>query len=1028
MEQILRSVLVSQHPLATKKALVTKLTENKPSGNACRGLFALGIEWTGSASDSVVSNNVASPTTQRRQLGSLVVQRVALHDPAAAAAFITPPRLFTLLTGIAGEEHDNADNRVPLPPPLHQWNAAGLDVVSQLFVLLAGQPTWTGVAAHTVSRLLDDAVAGLLPPDTADPSLSSSSSSPSSSSSASSFTSASLSPASRPPATPRLSGALARLLLAVPGCRPRNVKGLAALLLAWMLHMNVRTADGKYPGKDTVEHVEKTAELLGVLWQGELAGGTGLLATSAMRAAFAAMVGSGAGTDSKVSTPSRAPRPSPGIAAMLARFPESLMSQAAQHMASRAVNDHDLITALREIMLVALRWPAAKGLYRWVIAFLKALAAEKRFPALIRVTQQCVKGVFQLLLLPECRANALPVVQHLLLSYQHAPDAFHAIVPIVPAIVRHVRHEDEAGKQPQHQPTVVVLTLTTLLHALMFQFSGFPELYEPVLRSLEGLPVTPETRIKRLLADKAWWNSAPSSSSTVSGSAVATRDTLDVRPGLVNLGNTCFMNSMVQALYSVRPFRNAALLHRQLTKQRHPVTLETKKLFTLMMASHRQAISPTGMRDRGVPSWFPRGTQQDCSEFVKFLLGRVEDECKPPKAADDAPGDASGDTAVTSAATTTASAANTACPTPQMDPSKTFRGTMCTEYRCDACGTSSMVREPFNDLALAFPDGGSTTLPSATVSASPKQDSGGGTNGTAPTTYTVSLPSSPPPLHINHLISYCLQPEKLCGSNKYFCNTCDTLQDAHVQRYVSEAPETLMLTLLRFAYDPKAKVRRKIFREVNFEPFLDLPVRPERAEGQEDDGADADVVPGVAAPEPTDGTNVRYTLCAAVVHSGNSANGGHYFSYVADLQPAAESEKGGTSPRGVAHTWWLCNDSRVSPTSYESLSKITARFPRDTAYALFYRRVDTIAWDAEQTSVLAMDEQQMAWLSRDNDDLANEQKSAKSSRTPSSATSSPWPGNGHGGAGGGTGGSATGGGGLGFGGGGGGFGGPPLVS
>lgn len=70
-----------------------------------------------------------------------------------------------------------------------------------------------------------------------------------------------------------------------------------------------------------------------------------------------------------------------------------------------------------------------------------------------------------------------------------------------------------------------------------------------------------------------------------------------------------------------------------------------------------------------------------------------------------------------------------------------------------------------------------------------------------------------------------------------------------------------------------------------------------------------------------------YSLYAIVVHSGYSSDGGHYYTYA--RQPSQNSEE----------NWYIFNDSKVSFSSFQSFKSVSKRFPRDTAYLLFYQKV-----------------------------------------------------------------------------------------
>lgn len=91
---------------------------------------------------------------------------------------------------------------------------------------------------------------------------------------------------------------------------------------------------------------------------------------------------------------------------------------------------------------------------------------------------------------------------------------------------------------------------------------------------------------------------------------------------------------------------------------------------------------------------------------------------------------------------------------------------------------------------------------------------------------------------------------------------------------------------------------------------------------------------------------VVYDLCSVVVHSGISSESGHYYCYsreCTDTVPHGQPQDGMPKPASDKQLdfeiqWYLFNDTRVSFSSFESVSNVTSFFPKDTAYVLFYRQ------------------------------------------------------------------------------------------
>ncbi len=98
-----------------------------------------------------------------------------------------------------------------------------------------------------------------------------------------------------------------------------------------------------------------------------------------------------------------------------------------------------------------------------------------------------------------------------------------------------------------------------------------------------------------------------------------------------------------------------------------------------------------------------------------------------------------------------------------------------------------------------------------------------------------------------------LRPEKLDGNEMYNCEECG-LQEAVQTIGISESPNHLICTLLRFKYN---QTRDKIMTDIKYELSLKLPCG-KVGEAQKDE---------------------LYWLYAIIVHSGDSMDTGHYYTY-----------------------------------------------------------------------------------------------------------------------------------------------------
>ncbi|KAH0616005.1 hypothetical protein JD844_026745 [Phrynosoma platyrhinos] len=606
-------------------------------------------------------------------------------------------------------------------------------------------------------------------------------------------------------------------------------------------------------------------------------------------------------------------------------------------------------------MIEWLSWPLAQHVETWVIALLKGLAAVQKFTILIDVTLLKIELVFNRLWFPLMGPGALAVLSHMLLSFQHSPEAFHLIVPHVVKLVKSFKSNSLPSS------TTFLGQLSELIHCMMYHYSGFPELYEPILEAIKDLPKPSEEKIKLILNRSAWTSQSSSLQSCLSGFSGKSETG---KTGLINLGNTCYMNSVIQALFM------ATELHEE---ERALKALSSSKL-------------PGDMNEESLV--------QDVSSKTQLFT-------KP---------------------SCTATEERTLI-------EKMFRGKLQTSICCSNCKSTSHKEEPFTDLSLAFcppvflenveslsvdslSEGKDTSMEQVKIgSFSPVAETASdvlavgdccemitndGTlkdlpidsnceNVTDSVTFktehkdglrkhvTEVTPS------VTDLLNYFLATEVLKGDNKYYCEKCASLQNAEKTMQIVEEPEYLILTLLRFSYDPKCHIRRKILDNVSLPLVLELPVKKtvsslSPVSGVWSMGVEfSDTGENLAKKLKPSGAEelgcsqlVPYVLSSVVVHSGISSESGHYYSYARNVSSSGSSLgsfdqsqslalaypqsnfMAGEAPvaavekeleeNELSKEWFLFNDSRVTFTSFQSVQKITSRFPKDTAYVLFYKK------------------------------------------------------------------------------------------
>ncbi|XP_077312103.1 ubiquitin carboxyl-terminal hydrolase 48 [Lithobates pipiens] len=162
-----------------------------------------------------------------------------------------------------------------------------------------------------------------------------------------------------------------------------------------------------------------------------------------------------------------------------------------------------------------------------------------------------------------------------------------------------------------------------------------------------------------------------------------------------------------------------------------------------------------------------------------------------------------------------------------------------------------------------------------------------------------------------------LKEEKLEGDNRYFCETCQTKQNATRKIRLVKLPPTLNLQLMRFVFDRQTGHKKKLNTYIAFSETLDMGPFVEQA-----------------------GSNSSYELTAVLIHRGVSAYSGHYIAHVRDPHTSE---------------WYKFNDEEIEKMEGKKLqlgieedlepSKAIARKPKcakgfhcsRNAYMLVYR-------------------------------------------------------------------------------------------
>lgn len=374
--------------------------------------------------------------------------------------------------------------------------------------------------------------------------------------------------------------------------------------------------------------------------------------------------------------------------------------------------------------------------------------------------------------------------------------------------------------------------------------------------------------------------------------------------GLVNFGNTCYSNSVLQALYFCKPFREKVLEYKAKNKRPKETLLSCLADLFYNIATQKKkvgSIAPKKFiaRLRKEKEEFDNYMQQDAHEFLNFLINHINEIILAERnATSTKTGNASGTAATKSSSTTSTSttasnsSTNGTCsnstgsingigigisdattPT-QANAANTeptwvheiFQGTLTSETRCLNCETVSSKDEHFFDLQVDVDQNTSIT----------------------------------------HCLRCFSNTETLCSDNKFKCDNCCSYQEAQKRMRVKKLPMILALHLKRFKYMEQFNRHIKVSHRVVFP--LEL-----RLFNTSDDAVNPDRL---------------YDLMAVVIHCGSGPNRGHYISIV------------------KSHGLWLLFDDdmvdKIEASTIEDFYGLTSDIQKssETGYILFYQSRD----------------------------------------------------------------------------------------
>ncbi|XP_077001216.1 ubiquitin carboxyl-terminal hydrolase 51 [Tamandua tetradactyla] len=329
--------------------------------------------------------------------------------------------------------------------------------------------------------------------------------------------------------------------------------------------------------------------------------------------------------------------------------------------------------------------------------------------------------------------------------------------------------------------------------------------------------------------------------------------------GLINLGNTCFMNCVVQALTHIPLLKDFFLSDKHKCIMTSPglcLVCEMSSLFQAMYSGSRTPHIPYKLLHLiWIHAEHLAGyRQQDAHEFLIAILDVLHRHSKDDSVAQEAN--------------------NPNCCNCIID--QIFTGGLQSDVTCQTCHSISTTIDPCWDISLDLP-GSCATFTSQSPE---KADSAVRRDDHIP-----GIPS------LTDCLQWFTRPEHLGSSAKIKCSSCQSYQESTKQLTMKKLPAVACFHLKRFEH--VGKQRRKINTFISFP--LELDMTPFLASTKESR------MKGQPATDCLPNEN-KYSLFAVINHHG-TLESGHYTSFI----------------RQQKDQWFSCDDAIITKATIEDL-------------------------------------------------------------------------------------------------------------
>lgn len=318
---------------------------------------------------------------------------------------------------------------------------------------------------------------------------------------------------------------------------------------------------------------------------------------------------------------------SPGYALciVLLLVDKPLIEDGVRSLLTSTYKDQDLVQALIVISEWLVKGRPNELLAKWLMTFIQGLESERKFNILMKITETILnsQNVCCAFIFPK-HSETVGKIYLYMLQRQNNVSLFHKFIAIVQEKNKRVGQNvfEILHSQGADYAKETLQNMVDVLEALMMRFPGHDDLYRNLQKSF---PVKPrEDIVKEILTDSFWSGekeeklqiSCLPERSRINITSIDCLRSDDSKVGLANLGNTCYMNSVLQALAMTRQFRYEVLNYKVNDLASQVLLRKLQNLFALLMYSKRSSLSPSEILQVSRPAYFLPGQQQDSSEFL----------------------------------------------------------------------------------------------------------------------------------------------------------------------------------------------------------------------------------------------------------------------------------------------------------------------------------------------------------------------------------------------------------------------------